>query len=160
MSLELSRRLVGDVTVITCTGRIVLGKESESLQACLDETLPMNTHVLLHLAGVEFVDSGGLGLLVRYLTRAQNAGGALKLCALSSKVDDVLRITRLKPVFQIYATEAESIADVHGAPERESSVGRPDILCVDPSVMSWPTCASCSDNRATGCSRRPICLTL
>ena len=134
MSLELSRRLVGDVTVITCTGRIVLGKESESLQACLDETLPMNTHVLLHLAGVEFVDSGGLGLLVRYLTRAQNAGGALKLCALSSKVDDVLRITRLKPVFQIYATEAESIADVHGAPERESSVGRPDILCVDPSV--------------------------
>ena len=134
MSLALTRRLVGDYTVITCTGRIVVGEESESLQACLDETLPMNTHVLLHLGGVDFIDSGGLGLLVRYLTRAQNAGGALKLCALSSKVDDVLRITRLKPVFQIYATEAESIADVHGARDRESSVGRPDILCVDPSV--------------------------
>ena len=61
MSLESSRRLAGDVTVITCNGRIVLGKESESLQACLDETLPMNTHVLLHLGGVEFIDSGGLG---------------------------------------------------------------------------------------------------
>jgi anti-sigma B factor antagonist len=134
MSLVLSRRLVGDVTVITCTGRIVVGQESESLQACLDETLPVNVHVLLHLGGVEFIDSGGLGLLARYLTRAQNAGGALKLCALSSKVDDVLKITRLKPVFQVYATEAESIADVHGPPDRTSSVGRPDILCVDPSV--------------------------
>jgi hypothetical protein len=40
----------------------------------------------------------------------------------------------LKAVFRIYETEAESIADVHGMPDRESSVGRPDILCVDPSV--------------------------
>ena len=84
--------------------------------------------------GVEFIDSGGLGLLARYLTRAQNAGGALKLCALSSKVDDVLGITRLKAVFRIFKTEAESIADVHGTPVRESSVGRPDILCVSASV--------------------------
>jgi anti-sigma B factor antagonist len=134
VSLTLSRRLVGDVTVITCAGRIVLGQESESLQACLDETLPMSTHVLLHLGGVDFIDSGGLGMLARYLTRAQNAGGALKLCALSRKVDDVLRITRLKAVFQIYDTEADSIADVHDASDRESSLGRPDILCVDPSV--------------------------
>jgi anti-sigma B factor antagonist len=134
VSLALNRRLVGNVTVITCTGRIVVGEESESLQKCLDETLPMNAHVLLHLGGVDFIDSGGLGMLARYLTRAQNVGGALKLCALSSKVDDVLRITRLKAVFQIYETEAESIADVHGARDRESSVGRPDILCVDPSV--------------------------
>jgi anti-sigma B factor antagonist len=132
--LALNRRLVGNVTVITCTGRIVVGEESESLQKCLDETLPMNAHVLLHLGGVDFIDSGGLGMLARYLTRAQNVGGALKLCALSPKVDDVLRITRLKAVFQIYETEAESIADVHGARDRESSVGRPDILCVDPSV--------------------------
>lgn len=134
MPLALNRRLVGNVTVITCTGRIVVGEESESLQKCLDETLPMNAHVLLHLGGVDFIDSGGLGMLARYLTRAQNVGGALKLCALSPKVDDVLRITRLKAVFQIYETEAESIADVHGARDRESSVGRPDILCVDPSV--------------------------
>ena len=133
MSLALSRRPVGDVTVVTCTGRIVVGEESESLQRCLDETLPMSTHVLLHLGGVDFIDSGGLGMLTRYVTRAQNAGGALKLCALSRKVDDVLRITRLKAVFQIYETEADSIADVHGARDRESSLGRPDILCVDPS---------------------------
>ena len=74
-----------------------------------------------------------LGMLARYLTRSQNAGGALKLCALSPKVNDVLRVTRLKAVFQIYETEADSIADVHGARDRESSIGRPDLLCVD----SW-----------------------
>jgi anti-sigma B factor antagonist len=134
VSLALSRRPVGDVTVITCTGRIVLGDESESLQRCLDETLPMSTQVLLHLGGVDFIDSSGLGMLARYLTRAQNAGGALKLCALSRKVDDVLRITRLKAVFQIYETEADSIADVHGARDRESSIRRPDVLCVDRSL--------------------------
>jgi anti-sigma B factor antagonist len=134
VSLVLSRRAVGDATVITCTGRIVLGEESESLRRCLDETLPMSTHVLLHLGGVDFIDSGGLGMLARYLTRAQNAGGALKLCAPSPKVDQVLRVTRLKPVFQIYETEADSIADVHGARDRESSIGRPDILCVDASL--------------------------
>jgi anti-anti-sigma factor len=120
--------------VITCTGRIVVGEESEALQRCLDETLPLSMHVLLHLEGVDFIDSGGLGMLARYLTRAQNAGGALKLCALSRKVDDVLKTTRLKAVFQIYDTEADSIADVHGARDRESSIGRPDILCVDPSL--------------------------
>ena len=134
MSLALSRRPVGDITLITCTGRIVVGEESDSLQRCLDEALPMSNHVLLHLGGVDYIDSGGLGMLARYLTRAQNAGGALKLCALSPKVDDVLRVTRLKAVFQIYGTEAESIADVHGARDRESSIGRPDILCVDSSL--------------------------
>jgi anti-anti-sigma factor len=134
VSLALSRRPVGDITVITCTGRIALGEEAESLQRYLDETLPFSAHVLLHLGGVDFIDSAGLGMLARYVTRAQNAGGALKLCALSPKVDDVLRITRLKAVFQIYETEADSIADVHGARDRESSLGRPDILCVDPSL--------------------------
>ena len=134
MALSLNRRPVGDITVITCTGRIVLGEESDSLQRCLDETLPMSAHVLLHLGGVDFIDSGGLGMLTRYLTRAHNAGGALRLCALSSKVEDVLRITRLKAVFDIADTEADSIADVHGARERDSSIGRPDILCVATSI--------------------------
>ena len=161
MSLELSRRLVGDVTVITCTGRIVLGKESESLQACLDETLPMNTHVLLHLAGVEFVDSGGLGLLVRYLTRAQNAGGAPKLCALSSKVDECS---------EDYSPQA-GVPDLRNRGRvdcRRPWRARSRVLCrAAPTSSAWtrpwmdpPICASCSNNRATGFSRRPICPTL
>src|SRR5215510_7571019 len=132
MSLSLTSCRVGDVTVLTCSGRIVAGAESESLQKSLDELLPFSPHILLHLGGVDFIDSAGLGLLARYLTRVQNARGTLKVCAVSPKIDDVLRITRLKAVFQPYDTEADSITAVHRT-DRSESFSKPDVLCVDPS---------------------------
>ena len=133
MSLSLTQRRVGDVTVITCSGRIVAGDESTSLQSALDELIPFSPHILLHLGAVDFIDSAGLGLLARYLTRVQNARGTLKVCAVSQKIDDVLRITRLKAVFQPYDTEADSITAVHRADRSDDLLGRPDVLCVDPS---------------------------
>jgi CheY-like chemotaxis protein len=96
--------------------------------------------VLLHLGGVEFIDSGGLGLIARYLTRSQEGQGTLKVCAVSAKINDVLRITRLKSVFQPYETEADSIADLHSAGNRhEASLENPDVLCVDesPDVLAY-----------------------
>jgi len=139
VSLALSRRPVGDITVITCTGRIALGEEAESLQRYLDETLPFSAHVLLHLGGVDFIDSGGLGLIARYLTRPQDRRGTLKVCAVSPKIDDVLRITRLKSVFQPYATEADSIADLHRNSPGPDAFDNPDVLCVDesPDVLTY-----------------------
>jgi len=141
VSLSLTSRRVGDVTVVTCNGRIVAGAESESLQKSLDELLPFSPHILLHLGGVDFIDSAGLGLLARYLTRVQNASGTLKICAVSPKIDDVLRITRLKAVFQPYETEAEPIAEVHRRVRQPDTRGgrssdalsNPDVLCVDQS---------------------------
>jgi len=133
MCLSLTQRRVGDVTVITCSGRIVAGDESTSLQSALDELIPFSPHILLHLGAVDFIDSAGLGLLARYLTRVQNARGTLKVCAVSQKIDDVLRITRLKAVFQPYDTEADSITAVHRAARSDDLLGRPDVLCVDPS---------------------------
>ena len=134
MALSLIHRRVGEVTVVTCSGRIVAGAESESLQHALDELLPFSPHILLHLAAVDFIDSAGLGLLARYLTRVQNARGTLKICAVSPKIDDVLRITRLKAVFQPYETEADPIAEVHaGTRGASTSLLHPNILCVDPS---------------------------
>ena len=132
MSLSLVQRRVGDVTVITCSGRIVAGDESTSLQSALDELIPFSPHILLHLGAVDFIDSAGLGLLARYLTRVQNARGTLKVCAVSPKIDDVLRITRLKAVFQPYETEADSITALHRV-DRLESFAKPDVLCVDPS---------------------------
>lgn len=133
MSLTLTQRRVGDVTVITCSGRLVAGDESTSLQAALDELIPFSPHILLHLGAVDFIDSAGLGLLARYLTRVQNARGTLKVCAVSPKIDDVLRVTRLKPVFQPYDTEADSIVAVHRVDRSDPAFGKPDVLCVDPS---------------------------
>lgn len=133
MALSLTQRRVGDVTVITCSGRIVAGDESTSLQSALDELMPFSPHILLHLGAVDFIDSAGLGLLARYLTRVQNASGSLRICAVSAKIDDVLRITRLKAVFQPYDTEADSIAAAHHVDRSDPGLSEPDVLCVDPS---------------------------
>jgi anti-sigma B factor antagonist len=140
LSLTLQSRCVGDVTVVTCSGRIVAGEESKSLQVCLDRLLPDTPHVLLHLGGVDFIDSGGLGLIARYLTRPQDRRGTLKVCAVSPKIDDVLRITRLKSVFQPYLTEADSITDLHrGSQGIDAAFDNPDVLCVDesPDVLTY-----------------------
>jgi anti-sigma B factor antagonist len=140
VSLTLQSRCVGDVTVVTATGRIVAGEESRSLQAYLDKHLRQAPHVLLHLGGVDFIDSGGLGLIARYLTRAQEGQGTLRVCAVSAKINDVLRITRLKSVFQPYETEADSIVDLHSRGRRQdASLENPDVLCVDesPDVLTY-----------------------
>ena len=113
MQLSLEHRQVGDVTVITCRGRIVLGDEADALLKQIDDLLPMNSRILLHLGEVEFIDSGGLGLLVRYLTRVQNAAGQLSICAMSLKVREVLRVTRLDGVLEPYYVEADAIASAH-----------------------------------------------
>lgn len=95
--------------------------------------------MLLHLGAVEFIDSGGLGLIARYLTRPREGLGSLRVCAVSPKIDDVLRITRLKSVFQPYATEADSIVDLHRGAHGFDAFDNPDVLCVDesPDVLSY-----------------------
>lgn len=134
MSLLLESRRVGDMTVVRCTGRIVEGGESAALQQHLESVISVNPRVILHLGGVEFIDSGGLGLLVRFLTRARNGHGLLKVCNVSPKVDEVLRVTRLRSVFHPYETEDEAIADSH-RPRSTSDVSfsRTNVLCVDQS---------------------------
>ena len=131
MPLLLHSRYVGDVTVVTCAGRIVDGEESTAFQAHLDARMAVNPHILLHLGDVTFVDSAGLGMLVRYLTRAQNSSGTLRICAVSPALDQVLTVTRLKPVLQLFDTESEAIADAHR--NRRDAFGAPHILCVDQS---------------------------
>ena len=86
MSLLFESRRVGHVTVVTCSGRMIAGTNTAALQQYLDELLPLNPRVVLHLGGIEFIDSSGLGLLVRYLTRAHNAGGTMRLRADSSPI--------------------------------------------------------------------------
>ena len=94
MQLSLTDRRVGDATVITCRGRVTAGKEAAALQQALDTLIPRNRHLVLHLGGVDFIDSSGLGLLVRYLVRAKHGTGTLSVCAVSPKIDEVLRAVR------------------------------------------------------------------
>src|SRR5690349_17047686 len=85
VQLSLQDRQVGYVTVVNCKGRLVSGAEADALLARINELLPMNSRILLHLGEIDYIDSGGLGMLVRCLTRVQNAAGQLSICALSPK---------------------------------------------------------------------------
>jgi anti-anti-sigma factor len=129
--LTFDSRRVGDVVVLTCDGRLVAGEETAAFEAYLDDLIVVNPRILLHLGKVSFVDSAGLGMLVRYLTRAQNASGALRICAVSPAVDRVLTVSRLKPVLQPFDSEGHAIVDAHQA--GRDSFAAPDVLCVDQS---------------------------
>ena len=135
MPLTFQSRPVGDITVIECSGRIVEGAESARLQQHLNDLLPVHPHVVLHLGDVDFIDSSGIGLLVRFLARMQNARGNLKICAVSPKIAEVLRITKLHTIFDANESEAEAIAGFYRQPK---SADRPllaaNILCVETSA--------------------------
>ena len=134
---------VGDVAVIRCQGRIVAGPEVDALQAEVDKQtrLPGMSmlavkKVVLQLAETEFVDSSGLGALVRLFGVLRAAGGDLKLCELSPFVLKVLQVTNLLSVFLTYATEAEAI-EAFGGGLRSAHAGQGSsktrIVCIDPS---------------------------
>ena len=140
MPLALDHRSLGGVVVVTCNGRIVEGGEVAALQKHVTDLAAENPHVVLHLGGVEFVDSSGIGLLVRLLTRMRNTGGSLTICAASPRIREVLKVTRLHGVLTPHESEADAIADVfrYRASVRGSAAGT-DILCVDrsPDVLAY-----------------------
>jgi anti-sigma B factor antagonist len=133
VQLSLQDRQVGYVTVITCRGRLVSGAEADALLRRIDDLLLVNSRILLHLGEVDYIDSGGLGLLVRCLTRVQNAAGQLNICALSPKVSDVLRVTRLDSVLEPYYAEADAIASAHSETHDSAAAGAL-VLCTDTSA--------------------------
>ena len=135
MSLSLQTRRIGDITVVTCSGRIVAGEESETLQQHVGRVLPDEPFVILNVREVNYVDSGGAGMLVRLLNRTRTAGGDSKLCQISERVAEILRITRLDKVFDSHASESDAIAAFlrHAASSGKSTSLEADILCVDPS---------------------------
>ncbi len=135
MALSLQNRRIGDVIVVACAGRIVAGDEASQLEKHLFALLPDNPFLILNLHDIHYVDSGGVGLLVRLLNRARTARGDLKLCDVSERVREVLKITRLDRVFAVHASEPEAIAGfLHQAPATaDSNRLEFDILYVDPS---------------------------
>ena len=93
MRLTLDSQMVDDVVVVRCQGCIVAGAEVAALQTELDKQTAYVKMVVLHLADVDYIDSSGLGALVRALGVLQAAGGSLKLCQASPSVLQVLQVT-------------------------------------------------------------------
>ena len=110
MNLTTSTRQVRGVTVVDIEGRIVLGEESARLRELVSELLKNGyKKILFNLVDVQYIDSSGLGSLVSAFTSVRRQGGELKLLNLTSKVHDVLQITKLYTVFDIMDDEAVAI---------------------------------------------------
>jgi anti-sigma B factor antagonist len=109
MQLKLSTRTVDGVTIVDCGGRIVFGDESALLRDTVKKLIGENSRVLLNLSGISYIDSGGLGTLVALYTTARNAGGSLKLVNLTQRVGDLLQVTKLLTVFEVFDNEQKAV---------------------------------------------------
>lgn len=110
MSIKLSTRQVGDVSVVDVAGRITLGEGSSALRDLLREMVGKNQKkILLNLGDVSYIDSSGIGELVSGFTTVTNQGGQLKLLNLTKRVKDLLQITKLYTVFDVHDDEAKAV---------------------------------------------------
>src|SRR5215472_15763722 len=117
MALKLSPSTTNGVLVINCTGRIVFGDEAIQLRALVKRELSENNRIVLNLADVSYIDSGGIGTLVSLFTSARNAGGDIKLANLTKRVGDLLQITKLITVFESYDDEHKAVKAFHASPQ-------------------------------------------
>lgn len=109
MKIKLSQK--GGVTVLHCQGKVTIGVGDVALREGVHEALNAGSkNILMDLAGVSTMDSSGIGELVSAYTTVTNRGGRLKLLNLPAKVSDILQITQLITVFEIFDNEDEAIA--------------------------------------------------
>jgi anti-sigma B factor antagonist len=111
VALKMTSREVDGVTVIAMDGRIVLGEESNALREKVKALVAEGKKkVVMNMDNVTFIDSAGLGTLVAAHHSAKNQGASLRLCHLGTKFQEVLQITKLMTIFEVYNTEAEAVA--------------------------------------------------
>jgi len=110
MSMKFTTRQVDGVTILDLSGRITLGEGSVTLRDAVKDVLAKGAKsILLNLADVDYIDSSGLGELVSAYTSVKNQGGELKLLHLTTKVHDLLQITKLYTVFDIKDDETSAV---------------------------------------------------
>ena len=113
MTLKMETRQADGVTILSCQGRVVFGEEAAALRENLKRVLASSRQIVLNLAGVSYIDSGGLGTLVGVYSSARAAGAEIKLTGLGQRLRDVLQVTKLFTVFEVYDSEQEAIATFH-----------------------------------------------
>ncbi len=110
MSVKLTTRQVGDVTVVDAVGRITLGEGASSFRDTIrDLANKGDKKLLINLGEVSYIDSSGIGEMVSGFTTVTNHGGQLKLLALNKRVKDLLQITKLYTVFEVFDDEASAV---------------------------------------------------
>ncbi len=110
MSVQISSRTAGDVTIVDVAGKITLGEGSSALRDKVRELSASGSKkMLINLGDVNYIDSSGIGELVSAFTTVSNSGGALKLLNLTKRVHDLLQITKLYTVFEVFDNEEAAL---------------------------------------------------
>ncbi len=110
MNLKMETSVTDGVTVVACQGRILFGEEATALREQIKSLLKSTRQIVLNLAGVSYIDSGGLGTLVGAYSSARSAGADIKLTGLGQRLRDVLQVTKLVTVFEVYDSEQQAVA--------------------------------------------------
>ena len=111
MALKMADREAAGVSVVVLEGRIVLGEESNALREKLKNLIAEGKKkIVLNMDNIKYIDSSGLGTLVAAHCSAKTRSASLRLCHLGSKFQEVLQITKLVTIFDVYDTEAAAVA--------------------------------------------------
>jgi anti-sigma B factor antagonist len=109
--MKIETRTVGDVYVLDCSGKITLGEGTMAVRNAVREVLKNGgKKIVLNLSDVNYIDSSGIGELVSSFTTVTNQGGKLKLLNLTKKIQELLAITKLLTVFQVYDSEQAAVS--------------------------------------------------
>jgi len=109
--LNIKQRQAGDVSIMDLDGEVRIGDSATALRSAIRELVAAgNKKILLNLAGVRYIDSSGIGELIANYTTVGRTGGQLKLLNLTEKVQDLLVITKLLTVFDVYEDEGEALS--------------------------------------------------
>jgi anti-sigma B factor antagonist len=108
--MQIDQRAVGDVVVLDLKGRITMGEGDEMLKDKVNSLVNQGfKKIVLNLADVPYIDSAGLGEIVRTYTTVSRQGGSLKLLNLTKRITDLLSITKLLTVFETFDSENEAV---------------------------------------------------
>ncbi len=114
--MQIEERAVGDVIVLDLKGKITLGEGDELLKDKVNSLVNQgHRKIVLNLAGVPYIDSAGLGEIVRTYTTVSRQSGSLKLLNLTKRITDLLSITKLLTVFETFETENEAVRSFSAA---------------------------------------------
>lgn len=108
--MQIEERTAGDIIILDITGKMTLGEGDEILKDKIN-SLVLDGHkkIVLNLAGVPYIDSSGLGEIVRTYTTVSRQGGSLKLLNLTKRITDLLAITKLLTVFETHDSEEDAV---------------------------------------------------
>jgi anti-sigma B factor antagonist len=108
--MQIAERAIGDVMVLDLKGKITLGEGDELLKDKVNSLVNQgHRKIILNLAEVPYIDSAGLGEVVRTYTTVSRQGGSLKLLSLTKRITDLLSITKLLTVFETFDSESDAV---------------------------------------------------